>query len=214
MLVQETGKRGVNETGGNANVMIFNTVQSSSGGKQSKKDGENGTPRGRTCQILKTYAVAADSPTADFAHTHTCQSPAAVETNCTREQTTVMRGPQRPMGSSANIYQRDIVLQLEVGMLLFQHSQDLRSECRIKSQEVLEVRPVKKHGLTQNPQREEGAGVQRLLLEQCLALDDHRGPRKHGQYQRSKDPNICLSIQGPNVSQIKSSLDQIDARGS
>ena len=69
MLVQETGKRGVNETGGNANVMIFNTVQPSSGGKQIKKDGENGTPRGRTCQILKTYAVAADSPTADFAHT-------------------------------------------------------------------------------------------------------------------------------------------------
>jgi hypothetical protein len=73
----------------------------------------------------------------------------------------------------------------------------------------------------QSPQREEGAGVakdrgcvQRLLLEQCLALNDHRGPCKHGKYQRSKDSNICLSIQGPNVSQIKSSLRQIDARGS
>jgi hypothetical protein len=185
-----------------------------------------------------------------------CKSPAAVGTYCTPEQTTVMRGPQRPMGSSANIYQRDIVLQFEVGMLLFQHFQDLRSECRIISQKVLKVRPVKKHGLTflllhhacvltfgtclllnngvclgrqrkrtrtqrQSPQREEGAGVakdrscvQRLLLEQCLALNDHRGPRKHGKYQRSKDSNICLSIQGPNVSQIKSSLCQIDATGS
>lgn len=66
---EETRKEGSKETGGNANVMIFNTVQPSSGGKQIKKDGENGTPRGRTCQILKTYAVAADSPTADFAHT-------------------------------------------------------------------------------------------------------------------------------------------------
>lgn len=71
MLVQRRwGKEGSTETEGNANVMVFNTVQpSSSGGKQSKKDGENGTPRGRTCQILKTYAVASDSPTADFAHT-------------------------------------------------------------------------------------------------------------------------------------------------
>ena len=77
-----------------------------------------------------------------------CKSPAAVGTYCTPEQTTVMRGPQRPMGSSANIYQRDVVLQLEVGMLLFQHFQDLRSECRIISQEVFKVRPVKKHGLT------------------------------------------------------------------
>jgi hypothetical protein len=70
----------------------------------------------------------------------------------------------------------------------------------------------------QSPQREEGAGVakdrvcvQRLVLEQCLAVNDHRGPRKHGKYQRSKDSNICL---GQNVSQIKSSLRQIDARGS
>ena len=67
---EETRKEGSKETGGNANVMIFNTVQPSSGGKQIKKDGENGTPRGRTCQILKTYAVASDSPTADFAQTH------------------------------------------------------------------------------------------------------------------------------------------------
>ena len=71
MLVQRRRrKEGSTETGGNANAMILNTVQPSSGGKQSKKDGENGTPRGRTCQILKTYAVASDSPTADFAQTH------------------------------------------------------------------------------------------------------------------------------------------------
>lgn len=141
-----------------------------------------------------------------------------------------MRDLRGPMGSSANIYQRDIVSQFEVGMLLFQHFQDLRSECRIISQEVLKVRPVKKHGLTFHLLHHacvltfgiclflnsgvclgrgvEGTGVakdrvcvQRLLLEQCLALNDHRGPRKHGKYQRSKDSNICL---GQNVSKIKS----------
>ena len=146
--------------------------------------------------------------------------------------------------------ERDIVFHLEVRMLLFQHFQDMRSECRIISQEVLKVRPVKKHGLTffplhhawvldiwyfflvrvclaslsrprqrkrtrtqrQSPQRDEGAGVakdrlcvQRLLLDQCLVRDAHRGPRKHGKHQRSKDSNNCLRIQGQNVSQIKPS---------
>ena len=77
-----------------------------------------------------------------------------------------------------------------------------------------EAEKENKDAETKSSKRGRGGRSKGLLLEQCLAINDHRGPRKHGKYQRSKDSNICLSIQGPNVSQIKSSLDQIDARGS